>query len=403
MTYAQLAQLAAKQAQLAVNAQTLPYNDAIQQNQDLAASHDQAIQGITAALAQMFKGNGADISNIYGSSADAVAGYGKGFSDQNAALKADAGTAASTANPNLSPEQQAEIAKSYAGTPTDVMYGLHGYSPATSLRTLGAALGANFDKSEPGVLGGLGQEWLGANHADALKQLQDLQLKRGEVSAQYPSIYQSAFNALRDQQTKDQSLALTQRVTLGNYTGFDPVTGQPTYKTQHDANTAAAAARKVNTTMSGQYGVQMNANGEVIVGANGKPIAYPKKQASQPTVNTKLSQWYGVLVDSHGHAIRSPEGKFIPVPAQANTDNQLHGLKRAAYDKLAAQSLGLARVAHRPYTDKNGNVHPPVSWQEYLNGALNKKIPVWIVIQQGRRVYSQKEIQDALIPGQTGG
>lgn len=77
----------------------------------------------------------------------------------------------------------------------------------------------------------------------------------------------------------------------------------------------------------------------------------------------------------------------------------LRGLTAEKYQEKATTALGLARAAHTPYTDENGEVHPPVSWQQYLNGALAKGVPMWVAIEQGKRVYSQAEIRQGLIPG----
>jgi hypothetical protein len=86
---------------------------------------------------------------------------------------------------------------------------------------------------------------------------------------------------------------------------------------------------------------------------------------------------------------------------QGTREKQIyHGLTQRQYEPLASEALSLARTARTPYTDKNGVVHPPVTWGQYMTGAEAKRIPVWIIIEQGRKAgYTTQEIQQGLIPG----
>lgn len=64
---------------------------------------------------------------------------------------------------------------------------------------------------------------------------------------------------------------------------------------------------------------------------------------------------------------------------------KLHGLTPNTYQKHAAEALGAARHYHVPQ-DKGG-----ASWQQYLTAGQQQGIPTWILIEQGKKVYSAKE------------
>lgn len=157
---------------------------------------------------------------------------------------------------------------------------------------------------------------------------------------------------------------------------------------------SAAAAPKVDSTLSKAYGVQTDQQGRAIVGKDGKPIPYPTGGTSAPKVDLALSKAYGILVDNTATPILK-NGKPVELPSTAKATDKYHGLSASKYQTEQAKAAGLARIAHEPTTDG----HPGVSWQTYLTGALKQGVPWWVAIQEGKRVYSVAEIKLGLIPG----
>lgn len=207
----------------------------------------------------------------------------------------------------------------------------------------------------------------------ALAGLQDLgkalggietgrQTQVGSLQSKVPGMVQSELTALSSARTAQQKNAVAAAIAEG----YDPTTGQLTPKAR-----ASLASALGYDPMTGK-----------------------------PTAKTTIGQ---ENADSHAQQVgindASLKAKLAAADAKAKTAGKLHGLSQNEYQTKAATALGLARVAHTPYTDSSGTTHPPVSWQQFLNGGLKKNVPIWILIEQGRRVYSQAEIKQGLIPG----
>lgn len=72
------------------------------------------------------------------------------------------------------------------------------------------------------------------------------------------------------------------------------------------------------------------------------------------------------------------------------------GLSSKDWQNYNSLALSGARSAHQGTPD---GTHPPISWQQFLTIGLGEKIPIAILIAQGKKVYSQAEIEQGLIPG----
>lgn len=387
----------AKYAKSVANAQLAPQLQGNQADIDAltqqSADHAKAVAGFSQAMGSLLAPIGGNISSAYGNAADAVAQYGQGFSSQNQQLKQDAGANAAQADPNMSAAQQAEIQKGYAGTPYDVMYGMNGYDPATSLRGLGAGLGAISDKL-PQVAANYGAQWLGASQADTLKSLTALQKAGSAIRAQYPSLYNTALAAKHTADNQDASLQMTKDAMAGYTTSADG-TIVPTLERQKMTAAQAAANQraqasgdKLNTTASGAYGIQMKADGTPRLSASGKTIPYPMTKGAQAHVSTTLSKAYGYLIDTTGKPVLS-NGHPIPMPnatGQSLTAQQVNRYHGVASD--------IAKNAYNGFTDAKGVVHPKVSLgaaMQLMRSTSAGKIPGPIARAELARWYNDAE------------
>lgn len=77
----------------------------------------------------------------------------------------------------------------------------------------------------------------------------------------------------------------------------------------------------------------------------------------------------------------------------------LRGLSPQKYQEFQAKAAGAAREYHQRWTDANGKENDPLPWLQYIRAGLRVGIPQWVLIQEGRKVYTQPEIRQGLIPG----
>lgn len=380
-----MAKLAQLQASSAINFQVKPLLDEIATTNEQSTQHAAAVAGFAKAMGELLAPVGSNLTNAYGSAANAVAAYGKGYSSDT--LKQDAGANAVGAAPELNAAQQAAVQAGYAGMPSDVMYGLHGADPATSLRQLGTALGGIYGAALPSAAMSAGQQWLSSAQSEGLAQLKALQNKVAETRAGYTPAYQSALNSIQDSDLKNRAFDLSQRIQLGGMTGYDPATGQPTAATVKTNAATTAAARKINPTISKVYGVQMNSNGDVIT-RGGKPVVYP---GSPQKVDLGLSKVYRVLMDNTGTPILNAKNQMIPLPATSPKAKTLTLNQINRYHGVAGE---IVKNAFNGFTDKNGVVHAPISLgaaMEELRHTSIGKIPEDIARAELARWYNPRE------------
>lgn len=151
--------------------------------------------------------------------------------------------------------------------------------------------------------------------------------------------------------------------------------------------TNAAATVKSNTadaSLSKALGFLVNAQGDPVL-KGGKIVEMPQSTSARKA-NASLSKSLGYVVDAQGEPILRG-GKKIIVPKSSTV--------KAATPATRAKALGLARVGHAP----GPSGEPPVTWQKYLDTGLSKGIPAGVLIEEGRKVYTQAEIHQGLIPG----
>lgn len=126
-------------------------------------------------------------------------------------------------------------------------------------------------------------------------------------------------------------------------------------------------------------------------------VAAAAKTSAPKKVNTTLSAANGYLTDGSGNAILKggKQQPYTPAPSKSTVDKKAtHGLTQQAYQSAVSKAQSLAAIAHTPTSDG----HPPVSWLTYLRGAQKQGLPTWVIIQEGRKVYSEAERKNGLIP-----
>ena len=357
--------LAQQQAQLLLNPVVKQITDALNARSKTAQD---SINSYTGELGRLF--------GLY--SGTAGAGYDTALADQSAidsALADRLNGVTSTATSDLSsklsgnvdPATAARVAAEVSQFGTGAGKAGFALGSADLSRLVGERANAsNYGAKLPGVAGLYG---LAATKSQQAKDSQDLATALTNVQANAPSITESLLSGIRTDRNQRAQLAFE--------------------KSQFGAKTkaaTAAATTKANTadaTLSKTLGFLVNAQGDPIL--KGGQIVELPKSSSPRKANASLSKSLGYVVDAQGAPILR-DGKKIVVPKASSSK---------VTPASRAKALGLARLGHRP----GPNGEAPVTWQVYLNTGLSKGIPAEVLIEEGRKVYTQAEIHQGLVPG----
>jgi hypothetical protein len=205
-------------------------------------------QGFSQALATMYGGIAPQVQGLYSNAAGETGALAKGFGDAaTASAAAQTSGAADILGRAGAPQGSVDAVNAQLGGPVgDVLYGTQGYIPAAGLAREGAAFGAAAS-SLPAYAGALGQQQAAQIRHDATVQNQSfldaLRAERDKIPGLAQDILnQQAQNDISRQSIASQNAYLqnTLRSTGATITGYDPLTGQPTYNAQQDTATRAA-------------------------------------------------------------------------------------------------------------------------------------------------------------------
>lgn len=347
-----------QQAKQLADIQIGPQVTLLKQQQDQATSDAERraqLQGqIGAALAEVLKSQGPEVAATYRAAGADQAGLASGFSgDLRSSAAADAQKINELLDSIGAPAAQ-HVDTHVADAAANVAYGLGGYLPVSALGREGAAFASAADLL-PQTAVGQGAQLAGNElqaGADAKKQLA---IQLAGLEAQRPGLVSNALAQVQDAAAKNgaaaQNQALLPLLLAGKFDalpGRNPITGTKTSK---------------------QSAID-NASRNADIRAENLGITEARLKAQ--------------LI--HDATTQQEKGKY-------------RGLKSKDYQHFASQALGAARNYHATWQDANGQDQDPLSWQQYLTHGLNAGIPMWVLIEQGRRVYSQPEIRKGLIPG----
>lgn len=200
------------------------------------AQRETNAQGFAQALGEMLKSQGPATQTAYENASGATAGFAKGFSDAEQHL-------ANTENASLGtflgkmgiPQAAADTALAKTGAKTggtsDVLYGLSGYQPASSLEREGAGFTAAANQL-PAYAAGLGEQSVNQLRNTAKDQDAQFESQLATERGKIPSLARQILNDMVSQKQQEESMAIQQaylgnstRSAAANATGVDPVTG----------------------------------------------------------------------------------------------------------------------------------------------------------------------------------
>lgn len=237
------------------------------------AKEAQAITGYAQGAAQLVAPIAGQVAQTYQAAADSQANYAKGFSTGMQEIQ---NKAAAEANAELAkhgaPAGQMQQPTTAA---SDVLYGVGGYIPASTMSREAAAF-SSAAAMLPATELGRGQQLLGSRLAASGETQREIDSRLSELKGRYPGLYAQALRQLeRDQltaqqdyrqlqqqerqnQQQDRNLRIQERYLLGSerktgadVTGIDPVTGQPTFEATSTAAQIAAQAAQAAQRAAG--------------------------------------------------------------------------------------------------------------------------------------------------------
>lgn len=349
-TTKQLMQQAKQLAGLQLN----PQEQLLTSQENRATAQAQAaatLQGeLGKALANIVAGIGPEVQDTYHQAGQDTAALASGFSSGlRSTADADAQKINSLLDALGAPAAQ-HIGTGKTDDLADVLYGLGGYIPGNALAREGAAFTSAADML-PATATGQGAQLAQQEIATGQKNVQTLADQLASLEAQRPGLVQNALSQVEDAATKNeaaaQNSALLPLMLAGKFDalpGVNPLTGQKTSK----------QATIDNETRNAQLRAQ----------SLGLTEAKLKTSLAEDLQKQKTS------------------GKRL-------------GLSAKDWQTYNSKALSLARIGHKP----TATGEPPVGWQKYLDTGLAQGIPISILIKQGKKVYTRREIKLGLIPG----
>ena len=214
-----------------------------------------------SALAEAMKSVAPQIQGIYHQGASAIGALGAGFSDAEGAVQASEHAENSDFLNRVvgAPSGAVDAVNAAAGGEgaQDVLYGLGGYIPASTMEREGAgfAAAASFLPQTMLGQGALNEMDLGADFREGDQEFID---RIAAVKAKVPGLRDEILQQLIENMRAERALDIqegylgnTERSTTAELTGYDPVTGLPTPDATADVAGAKADRDKARKEASG--------------------------------------------------------------------------------------------------------------------------------------------------------
>lgn len=341
-----------QQAQLNVRRILAPQYSAVDQE---AARQNQAIQAYTAAVMQQLAGMAPAIQSDYNNQinaqqgmVDAAANSLRSVNPSGDVAKLLAAVGAPQAQTN---QVQGNLNNTFNGGAAVGQY-VNGVSPLGALRSQGEAA-TSLARLQPGFSALAGRQAL-------LSALANQSDERAKVAAQAPGMIQDQLNTFTKNAQARQQLALEAQAA-----------GLKQQNTAFGQKLSVAKLKQAQDKYINDYNLRVKE-------FNAKQTA---TQAKATMPNTSLSRARGFLVDSSGKAILDASGKKQILPGFKAAGGQVVKVGKSSTPKKTPIFSNLSKsqvqhlragIANAYYgtTDKNGVKHPPISYKEAVQRAM---------------------------------
>ncbi len=386
------------QAQRAAAATLVPSEKVLRDAQEQArldAERRAAFQrDVNSALAELLRGIGPSTQATYQAAARDQSAFGKGFSDglRMAAERSAGDTNAFLAKQGAPAGQMVPTGEgSPAQAASDVLYGLGGYIPASTLGREGAAFTAAANQL-PATAAGQGARQAAGELEKGRLDVRDIGFELAKLEAQRPGMVQAALQQLQLAANQGRSLSQTDALfpllladRFEKYPGVNPVTGAKT-KAQAELELRigdqqiklAQLDLSLKKYLTASRGWFVDESGQVTLTPEAQRIvlaqAKAKRKASSPAQQAK----WATLAGTYAEDSFSGFWAFPADPTRPVKGDDLNSLL-ARDDTDNPEDTGLAFYRR--------------SYAEAMNDLLAKGVPL-VVAQRALNRYWQE-------PGQT--
>jgi hypothetical protein len=307
LTPAELQAAAKKRIDDELAAQASPIERARRAAAAKALADQQAIAGLGQAGASLMQGIGPGIQSGYDSAARALSDIAGGFSSATASRV----RAGQDANRQFAAQQApgGSIGGPDATNMQDVLFGLGGYIPSGALETQGAAAN-RWGQALPGIEALTTQQESEKARAEAAKQDADYAQQLIDLAAKRPELTNQVMDELYKLELDKLNARLNEKSTnasIANNKGQLAIQkrAQALYEKQFG-----------ETVKQNKFERQYKVAGLALENAKAKAdLQAAIAKGSRP--NASLSKTYGYVVDADGNAILGANGKQIPVKSGA--------------------------------------------------------------------------------------
>jgi hypothetical protein len=261
------------------------------------------------------------IQGIYSGAANQQVGFAKGFSDgMKIAQDQTAGEANKIMSAAGSPAGQQIHPTSDAA---DVLYGVGGFIPGSTLSTQGAAF-ASAAAVMPGAISAEGGRNAEKILAESEKNVAKLQAEQAKLLGQKAK---AGFDLLSDRGKQATDLYNAGMLTQREYAKMLGLTDWRRYPNAPKPGEAAG----IDAAASKLTGFLVDDDGNPILDRKGKPIPVLQDAPEQARVSTTLSAGNGYLTDVYGNPITDKNGKPIPYTPHESSSSGSSGKPYVVY------------------------------------------------------------------------
>jgi len=210
MTYEQMVAQAEAEARGEIDPMRLELQNQIDQTMQQAQQQGQAISGMTTAMMPFLQAVGPAVQDAYQDASGAIAGMGQGF----AGLARDMAAANAAQTEGLLQKQgaptenvQAAVGQASDSGTGDVIYGLGGYIPGSTLEREGAAAAA-YGARLPSVASARGQDAVMAVNRQAAETAQSFRKQLADLQTRFPGLKADALRRLMEMDLAKEGVKL---------------------------------------------------------------------------------------------------------------------------------------------------------------------------------------------------
>src|SRR3990170_770031 len=295
-------QVGPEQAMLQAEAQRLAGQTSAQSNQ---------VSGLYQGLGQMLQPIAGSIEQTYQTAAQSQGAFGKGFSAGLEMLaNQQGGQDAAFLQQQGAPQGQIEGVQNVGQGAGDVLYGLGGYLPATTLNREGAAM-TSYAQTLPAVAARAGQQEIARINEEAGAAQAEISSRMQALAAQLPGMRAEAAQQLWAQELEKAKTAWSIIESNRKY--------------QLDVQAMKLSAKIAGSDVSNQEWDNLLAAGYNPMTGEAMPVEPPSGTGK---VNVAASEQAGIWMDSYGNAMLDANGNVRPWKAKKPTKA---ASKRPAY------------------------------------------------------------------------